>query len=185
MNKKLIILGIIFFAISIAARLLPHLPNFVPVAALALFAGVYLPKKWSMIVPIAAMFLSDLIIGFYEPSVMIAVYSSFMLTVLIGWAVKKQLNPATLFAGSLANSVIFFLITNFAVWQFTQMYAHNFSGLILSYTLALPFFKWSLLGDLAWTVAFFGAYALVTKFFPKADLSKQTVRVNMFAPERI
>lgn len=177
MNKKLIITGLVFFAIAVVARLLPHLPNFVPVAALALFAGVYLPKKWSLIVPLIAMFVSDLIVGFYEPSVMVAVYASFALTVTIGWAIRKygkesgNANPAMLFAGSIANSTIFFLITNAAVWAFTQMYAKSFAGLMLSYEMALPFFKWTLVGDLAWVVAFFGAYALVVRFWPEARLT--------------
>lgn len=179
MNKKLLVVGVIFTAVAIAARLLPHLPNFVPVTALALFAGFYLSKQWSIVLPIVAMIISDLIIGFYEPEVMVSVYASFLVAVTIGWGVRRfgseKNNAALLFVGSMSSSVFFFLVTNWAVWAFTQMYAKNLGGLLMSYQMALPFFKWSFVGDLAWTVAFFGGYALVVRFWPKARISPSLV----------
>ena len=173
MNKKLIITTVIFAAVTIAARLLPHVPNVAPMAALALFSGVFLPKKWSMVVPIAVMFISDVFVGFYEWQVVVAVYLGFALTVILGWQVAKKLNPLSALGGSLSGSVIFFILTNAAVWAFTQMYASTAAGLIDSYVMALPFFKFSLVGDLAWTTAFFGAYQFVLKYFPAARLNQQ------------
>lgn len=172
MNRKLIIVGVVFTAIAIVSRLLPHVPNIAPIGALALFAGVYLPKKWSIIVPVIAMLISDVFIGFYEWQVMLAVYLGFVLTVLIGWWIRKRINPVNVIAGSLGGSIVFFLLTNAAVWLFTQMYPHTFAGLLDSYTMAIPFFKFSLVGDLAWTAVFFGAYEVVRVRLPRFDMAK-------------
>ncbi len=173
MNKKLIFTAIIFTLATIAVRLLPHVPNVAPVAALALFAGAYLPKKWSLVLPIAAMLISDVFVGFYQWQVMVAVYLGFALTVLIGWYIKSHGRKAfSIGAGAITGSIIFFLLTNAAVWQFTQMYSHTLSGLIDSYTMAIPFFKYSLLGDLAWTAVFFGAYQYALGRFPQLAFDK-------------
>ena len=42
-NKKNLIIAIIMLA-SVLTRLVPHLPNFTPVTAIALFGGLY--PKW-------------------------------------------------------------------------------------------------------------------------------------------
>jgi hypothetical protein len=143
-------------SVGVLARLLDHQPNFAPITALALIAGFYLPKKWSLIVPLAAMLASDIVIGFYDLPVMAAVYGSYA----IAWALarfarasesKSALIPATLF-----SSLIFFALTNAAVWAFTPMYAKTAAGLYQSYAMAVPFFKWALAADIIYTVAFVG-----------------------------
>lgn len=175
MNKKLLITTLILAAITIAARMLPHMPNVAPAAALALFSGVYLPRRWSIVVPMAAMLISDVFVGFYEWQVMLAVYAGFGLTVMLGWQVAKKLHPMTVAGGALSGAILFFLLTNGATWAFTQMYPHTFAGLIEAYTMGLPFFKFSLVGDLAWTVVFFTAYQLVLKYFPSANLNHSVI----------
>ena len=149
-----------FVIIAVALRLLPHPPNFAPIAALALFAGVYLSRKTALVIPLAAMLISDLFLGFYEPMVGLAVYGSFLLTVVLGFCVKKQKKWFTILGGSLAGSLVFFLTTNFAVWAFTPWYAKTMNGLSLCFTMALPFFKNTLLGDLFYVGLFFGIYEL-------------------------
>ena len=69
-------------------------------------------------------------------------------------------NVLSIALGTLGGSIIFFLTTNFAVWLFSDWYAENLSGLIMSYTLALPFFRNSLMGDIFYTAVFFGLYEL-------------------------
>jgi hypothetical protein len=172
MNKKLLIVALVFTAITIIARLLPHMPNVVPMAALALFAGVYLPKKWSIAVPMAAMLISDSIIGFYEWQVVVAVYLGFALTIMIGWQLKNRISPLATLSGALSGSVVFFLLTNAAVWAFSSLYPATGAGLMDSYLMALPFFKFSVVGDLAWTTVFFVGYQFILKHFPAAQLSK-------------
>jgi hypothetical protein len=148
--------GLIIFAVVV--RVLQFIPNVAPVGALAIFSGVYFKKRWAYAVPILAMLISDPIIGYYDARVMATVYGSFILAVLIGRLVAGRKNPLTVMLGALSGSVLFYLTTNFAVWAISSWYPPNFSGLMLSYTMALPFFRNTLLSDLFFTGVFFGAY---------------------------
>jgi|SRR3989344_929145 len=162
MSLKLkLIISLILIALGVATRLLPHFWNFTPIAAIALFAGVYLNRRTAVILPLAAMLTGDLLIGFYAWPIMISVYGSFILTGLIGSMVKKQKSFETILAATIFSSVLFYLITNYAVWQFSPWYEKSFAGLIESYTLALPFFRATLIGDLFYVGVFFGSYELV------------------------
>lgn len=140
-------------------RVLPHPPNFAPIAALALFGGVYLPKKLALVLPILAMILSDIFLGFHDTIVF--VYLSFLATIAIGFWLKKKKNFKNILFASLGSSVLFFLVTNFGVWLVSGMYSKDLSGLINSYFLALPFFRNTILGDIVYTGIFFGGYELV------------------------
>jgi uncharacterized membrane protein len=142
---------------GILLRLLPHLPNFTPIAATALFGGVYLNKKYAFFVPILAMFISDIFLGFH--STMPYVYGSFILTGLIGLWLKNHKNTQNIIGATLLSSVLFFLITNFGVWA-GGWYPKTLSGLMQSYVMAIPFFRNTILGDLCYTGVFFGAYEL-------------------------
>jgi len=141
--------------LGLLTRFLPHPPNFTAVGAVALFSGYYLKnKKLAIAVPLIIMFLSDWRIGFYQWQLMASVYLSFVIVVFLGILIRKQ---KWLFAlpTSLFGSIIFFLITNWAVWQFTDWYPHNFSGLIACFLAALPFLKNNLAGDLLYTFILF------------------------------
>ncbi|OHA72448.1 MAG: hypothetical protein A3A27_01900, partial [Candidatus Wildermuthbacteria bacterium RIFCSPLOWO2_01_FULL_47_18] len=161
--------------LSFGARLLPHLPNFTPIGALALFAGAYLARKhwWGLLLPLFIMFVSDLFIGFYDVKLMAVVYGSFLLYAFIGRVLPKQ-NSLLVFGGALGGAVFFYLATNFAVWMFSPWYVKSVEGLMLSYTLALPFFRATLFGDLFFTGVFFGAFE-----FAKAYLFKTRPRLVM------
>ncbi|HEX9721755.1 MAG TPA: DUF6580 family putative transport protein [Candidatus Paceibacterota bacterium] len=169
-NRFALIFLVTIIGISIAARLLPHAPNFTPIAALALFAGVYASKvsKWYLFTPLVAMALSDVFVGFYEPKTMAVVYASFFAIALIGFLARMfEVKLQTVALATLLGSVLFYLTTNFAVWAFSGMYAPTFNGLMLSYYMALPFLKFTLLGDLFYTALFFGSYELVRAYVPK------------------
>lgn len=164
MNLKLIALCIVTF--GVLQRLLPHHPNISPIAALCLFGGVYLSKKF-IFLPLLALFISDFFLGFYGIS-MLYVYGSFALIGLIGWWLKKHKSPKYILGSSLFSSVLFFVITNFGVWAPpSNWYPHTLDGLIQSYTLAIPFFRNTLLGDLGYTVTFFGGYELLKRLANK------------------
>lgn len=162
-KNKIVEFGIVLFliAVGISLRLLPHPPNFAPIAAIALFAGAYLSKKTAFILPVVIMVLSDIFFGHYELFVMASVYASFLLTVGLGIFLKKHKKWYAVAGGAVLASVLFFLITNFAVWAFSPWYAKTLSGLVLCFTMALPFFKNTLAGNLVYTTAFFGAYSLI------------------------
>lgn len=149
--------------LAIAARLIPHPANFTPIAAIALFAGIYLPKKWALVVPLVGMFISDIFIGFYSLPIMAAVYACFIVSALIGIWVGKNKKFRTILGGTLLGSVIFFIFTNLAVWIFGTMYAHNLNGFFQCFYMALPFFRNSLAGDLLYTGVLVGGMELVIR----------------------
>ncbi|OGY58154.1 MAG: hypothetical protein A3H67_02805 [Candidatus Buchananbacteria bacterium RIFCSPLOWO2_02_FULL_46_11b] len=169
-KKEKIIIAAILIALGAAFRLLPHLWNFAPIAGAALFAGAYLGRRYAIVVPVAAMLLGDLFLGFYEWPLLITVYGCFILTGLIGTLIKKK-SAANVVLASLAGSFLFFLATNWAVWQFSPWYAKTFEGLMASYAAALPFFRNTLLGDLFYAGVFFGAYEAVKVLAAKAKLA--------------
>jgi len=151
-----------FIIAAVILRLVPHLPNFAPIAAMALFGGTYLNKKFALIVPVAAMLVSDYFIGFYNHWVMASVYGSFLIIGLLGWWLKKNKSVANVIGASLFGSIIFFLVTNFAVWVVPgSMYPHAWQGLISCYIMGLPFFRNTLMGDLFYVAMMFGLYELV------------------------
>ena len=130
-------------------KYLPHIPNFAPIAAMALFGAVYLDKKRALIWPLMAMFVADCFIGFYNPWIMIAVYGSFLLIGLIGLWIRKYKTIPSIIGGSLSGSIIFFVVSNFAIWAVPHsLYARTWNGLILCYEMGLPFFRNTLIGDL-------------------------------------
>lgn len=171
MNLRLTSILIVVFGVT--SRLIPHAPNIVPITALMLFGGVYLPKKLLWL-PLLALFISDYFIGFYGID-MFYVYGSFLLTGLIGLWIRHHKKLQFVIGGTLLSSVLFFLITNIGVWAPpNNWYSHTFEGLIQSYTLALPFFRNSLIGDLGYTIILFGGYEvaqnLAKKYLPEKVL---------------
>lgn len=145
--------------LAVLSRLIPHPPNFAPIGGLALFSGATLNKKQAFAIPLVAMFVSDLFLGFH--STMLYVYGSFALIVFIGMQLKK-IKFTNLLLASLISSGLFYLITNFGVWASTDLYPKNMNGLIQSYILALPFFKNTLLSDLFYTFSLFYGYKYLT-----------------------
>src|SRR5258706_1851062 len=150
---------IIIFAVVL--RLLPHPPNVAPIAAMALFGGAYLNKRYAIIVPLVAMFISDIFLGLHDT--MIFVYGSFFLIGLIGLWLRTHKRFKFVIAASLFSSILFFIVTNFGVWMMGSIYPQTFVGLISCYTLAIPFFRNTVIGDLFYVGVFFGGYELVIR----------------------
>lgn len=152
-------------------RLIPHPPNFAPIAAMALFGGAYFNRKsFAFAVPLAAMFLTDAIIGFH--SEMWLVYLSFALIVLIGMLMLKKVNIKNVIIASLTASISFFIITNFGVWAFGTMYPKNIAGLIECYIAAIPFIQNTLIGDLFFSGIMFGMFEFVKAKLPLLSQAK-------------
>ncbi len=158
------LLAIGLAAVAVLSRLVPHPANFTAMGAVALFSTTYLPRRWGIFFPLAILFLTDLALGFYEPLVMLGVYGSFAIVGAIGWYIRKNKKPATVFLSALSASIIFFIVTNFAVWAFTPWYPKTGEGLFTAYALAIPFFRNMLLGDLIYTVVLFGAFEFGARF---------------------
>jgi hypothetical protein len=152
-------------AAAALSRLLPHPPNFTPLAAMALFAGAFLPPPLpAVMIPLAAMLASDLFLGFHDQ--MPAVYLSFALTVALGRILGGRRRPAPLALAALSASALFFALTNFGVWAAGSLYPRTFEGLATCYTAALPFFRNTLFGDLLYTAVLFGGFALLERRVP-------------------
>ena len=160
--RMALLLSMIFAAAAL--RLLPHPSNFEPVGALALFAGAHLEKKRAFLIPLAAMLLSDAVIGFH--SQLPLVYGAFALIACMGLSLSGRLTASAVTASAFAASVLFFVVTNFGVWAFDSLYPHTVSGLIACYVAALPFFANTLAGTLFYTALLFGGFALAERKLP-------------------
>jgi len=141
--------------LTVVARLIPHAPNFAPIGGLALFSGANFKNKAALLIPLSAMFISDIFLGFHKTIPF--VYVSFIIIALIGGLIKTN-KWQSLVLASLTSSVLFFLITNFGVWATGAMYQKNFAGLMQSYAFGLPFFRNTLISDLFYSFSFFYGY---------------------------
>jgi hypothetical protein len=153
-------------AVAAALRLVPHLPNFSPIDAMALFSGAYLGRRaLAFVAPLAALLLSDLVLGFY-PGFWVQ-YLAVGLVVLIGWMALKRVSILRIGATAVASSVLFFLVTNFGVWALGNMYPHTVAGLAACYVAGIPFFQNTIAGDLFYSGLLFGGFALAEHFVPR------------------
>ena len=181
--------GVLVLIVLLAAfsRLIPHPPNFAPIGAMSLFGAAYFSRKYlAFVVPIVAMWLSDLLLnnviygqyfdhfvwfynGFYW------IYAAFIFIGLIGFGLLKKVRPVNLLIASLSASVIFFLVSNFGVWASGTMYPNTFSGLMSCYTAGLPFLKNTIIGDLAYSGALFGIFEVIQYKVPLFKSSAYTI----------
>lgn len=162
-NNQNLIIATILVIIAAFSRLVINIPNFSPIMAISLFAGAYfLDKKFAILIPITAMLITDAFIGFH--SMIWAVYLSFVIAVFIGYLISKKVTFIKVFFSSLAGSILFFIITNFAYWLMFNDYTRDMSGLILCYEMAIPFFRNTLLSDMGYSLVIFGSYAIAGKF---------------------
>lgn len=166
------LLALVYFAVAVGMRFLPHGVNFNAVAALALFAGCYLTVTQGVLLGLGAMAVSDVLghvldvgsMGLYYRPTMLAVYASFALPSLLGWALRGRATATTVPAGALASGAIFFLLTNFAAWLDPIMgFEMSPAGLVKCYIDAIPFALNGFLGTLLFSCAFFGTYACLTR----------------------
>lgn len=167
--------------IAVLIRLFPHAPNFAPIAAMGLFGGTYLNKKYSLIIVFITLLVSDYLLlyvhpfspqflnlsKFYSPlallhSTTVFVYGSFLLIALIGVWLRSHKSAKNILTASLLSSILFFLVTNFGVWA-QGMYARDITGLWQSYLMGIPFFKNTLFGDLFYVTLFFGSFEFILK----------------------
>lgn len=160
-------------ALGTLARLIPHPPNFSPLGAISLFGGARLAGWQAYAVPLMAMILSDgLLTLFRGPQYSagrVVVYVAFLLSVAIGRLMLRGRTGVGRIAGAtFAGSLQFFLVTNFAVWAAARMYPMTLGGLLMCYEAALPFFGWTLAGDLFYAAVLFGLYDFVSRRLPAA-----------------
>lgn len=174
-----LLLSLVLLGLGVVTRLIPHAPNYLIIgpAALALYAGARLPKRWAWAVPLLALLVSDVILTWnttFRSSLWsfdnFTRYATLAIIVLAAARVRHMHNPLGWVGLAIAGSILFFITTNFAVWAapfgalgIAPIYPRNLHGLIACYSAALPFFKNSLVSDVVGTVILFAADALIPR----------------------
>ena len=167
MTPRLNLVIAIILAAAAARLALAGVPNVSPLAAVALFSGACLAdRKLAFVVPLAALFLGDLVLGLHRT--MLFVYAAFALSVFIGIGLAGRRGGGWLFGACLLSSVLFFVITNFGVWALGGYYPPDLAGLIACYTAAVPFFHYTVAGDLFFTALIFGVFHIIARRLPAA-----------------
>ncbi len=149
--------------LGMLARLVPHAPNFTPVGGVSLFAGGRLSGWKAYLLPLVLMLVTDPLVGGYSFATPF-VYASFLIYVWIGSRLRATQSPLAIGAAATVGSLQFFVITNFGVWlSSTATYAHTAAGLMACYVAAIPFYGRTLVADLFYSAALYGAYALLSR----------------------
>src|SRR6267378_1410131 len=166
------LLALVLIVLAAALRIAPHPWNFTPVGAMALFSGAVLKdRRLAFLFPLLALFAGDIFIGFYK--IIPIIYASFLISVAIGLWLNGRRTVARISLATLLGAIQFFLVSNFAVWQFMHTYPHNTSGLLACYIAAIPLFWNTLAGDVVYAALLFGGFALAERFLPALQASVQ------------
>ncbi len=167
-QDKRFLVALLLIAVGVILRVLQWTPNFSPVTAIALFGGArLLDKKLSIIIPLVSLLISDILLAAMNHYPVIHdtiffVYGSYVLIAVMGWALQEGKFSFLRVGGyAVAASVLFFLLSNFGVWIVGTLYPRTLDGLVTCFTLAIPFFKFTFLGDLVYTFIFFGIYNIL------------------------
>ena len=176
MKKLNLQTGILSIIILLAAftRIMPHPPNFSPMAAIGLFGAAHFAKKWqAFFIPLIGIWVSDLVINNYvyssSSSNIVWFYSgfywqyiSYILIIFAGLFIfNRGISLTKTFGGMISSSGIFFLVSNFGVWAGGTMYPKNFGGLITCYAAGVPFIHNTIISDVLFTTVLFGTYYLL------------------------
>ncbi|HQV00358.1 MAG: hypothetical protein JNK61_07535 [Bacteroidia bacterium] len=180
--------GFIALLIFLAAfsRVIPHMLNFSPLAAIGLFGAAHFSKKWlAFVIPLAATWLSDLFINnviygqYYDGFVWFYdgfhwQYGSYAFITLLALPLFSKITAGRVATGSLMATVVFFLVSNFGCWVGSVMYAPDASGLTACYIAGLPFLKGTFMGDVFYSTVLFGGYYLLQNRYSAFKLSHVT-----------
>jgi hypothetical protein len=143
-----LIVPAVIIAIAALMRIIPHPANVAPIAAMALFGGMYANRKYALVIPLLALLVSDSILGFY---------------------VRNHASPTKIITVTVLSSLLFFIITNFGVWLLGTIYPKTAAGLLMCFTAALPFFRNTLLGDMLYMGVFVIGYKTIVLFIQSTE----------------
>jgi hypothetical protein len=171
-------LALILFILAVAlTRLLPHPPNFAPITAMAVFGAITFGRRRTAVVaPLVALFVSDLAKEYLWRQGMSAqwgiyrgmwvTYGTTALIAFMSLTARGTRRVSVMAGTTLLGSVVFFLVTNFAIWARGTRFPHTLEGLMDCYVIAIPFFRNSLAGDVVYATVLFGAWALAERWVP-------------------
>jgi hypothetical protein len=165
-----------------AIRLAPHPMNFAPIGALALFGGAYFSsKRQALAIPLLSLVLGDFLTGFHP--LIPFVYGSFLVSVVIGFSLRRTRSVPRVGGATLAGAIQFFLVTNFALWASRiGSYPKTASGLAACYVAGIPLFWNTLGGDAFYAAILFGGMALAERKFPAL---RETLDTRMTGPQSL
>ena len=161
-------LAVLLLCFGVLSRLIFHVPNFTPILALALFGGVYLNRKNALLMPLILMMISDLLIGLHDT--IFFTWTSVLLVSMLGLYLRNRKSFKNIILASLASAVLFFVVTNFGAWL--MMYPKTWAGVAECFWLAVPFFRWTLLSTLIYSVVLFYGYEFAAQRIVKTRLAK-------------
>ncbi len=172
---KHFVFGIVVIGIAALSRFLPHPPNVTPLAALALTGALYLDRRFAFVLPLAAMLLSDLFLGFHR--IMPFVYVSFVAISAAGVLLRTRRSIPVVAGASLAGSMLFFVVTNFGVWLVGDggVYPKTVAGLTECYIAAIPFFRNTVLGDIVYVAILSGTFEVARRWMPEWAMPSESV----------
>lgn len=146
--------ALVLIIIATLSRLLPHAPNFSPINSIAVFAGAqFVSPLVAVAITLSSVFLSDIFLGFHD--LMFVVYGALLVPVFIGTRLSRSAQPLQGVLATLGSGVVFFLVTNFAVWLHGSLYPRTPQGLLECFSLAVPFYKNTFLSDLFYSLTLF------------------------------
>jgi hypothetical protein len=171
-----------FVFVAAITRVLPHPDNVTAIGAMALFGGTYFNnRKTALLMPLVAMFFSDMLLEVLfrlgvgnTPGIhntLPFVYLAFFVAAAIGFWVKKNITFARVFGGGVLASLVFFIITNFAVWL-SGFYGFTLEGLITCYVAAIPFYRNTFIGDMVFITLLFGSFEYLKQTAPQVAFVK-------------
>ena len=162
-NTPTLYLAVILILLAAITRFIPHPFNFTAIGAMALFSGTIIrDRKYALLLPFIALFLTDIFLGFHFS--MLPVYLGFAITVGMGILISSRPTFWRIGFASILSSTVFYLITNLPIWYLDmRLYPATLEGTIQSYTMALPFFRNQILGDLLYNAILFGSYFLYSE----------------------
>ena len=176
MKKLNLHTGVLSIIILLAAftRIMPHPPNFSPMAAIGLFGAAHFAKKWqAFFIPLIGIWVSDFVINNYVYNISSSnfvwfysgfywQYMSYILIIFTGLFIfNRGISLTKTAGGMISSSGIFFLVSNFGVWAGGTMYPKNFGGLITCYAAGVPFIHNTIISDVLFTTVLFGTYYLL------------------------
>lgn len=170
-----ILVLLILLAIGIASRfVMVDLPNVKPVAAIVMFAAFWFRSfRVAGLALLLIMLVSNAGLDSCPWQVTCGVVGGLLAAAWLGRNLRGRFESRTavsesplaasglLLGSSLAMSIAFFVISNFSVWAMGQWYPLTLSGLAQCFVAAVPFFKYTLCGDLVFSTSLFGAWWIV------------------------
>lgn len=155
-------------ALGVVARVLPHTWNFAPIGGIGLYAGAYFNPRTAWIVPLVALFIGDLFLGFYGATEMVFAYIGFLAGPLVGRFLLAKRRTILRFGSAVFTAAtLHFIISNIGSWL--TLYPQTLAGLIECYVLALPFYGATLFGDAVFASVFFAGHELLERHRSRVD----------------